>query len=225
MAYRIVFIDEEETAHFSFRRGLIAKNKEEFSGITLFPKSSILETLDDIFETHPDAILTDFQLNEMKTDITYNVPFTGAELANAIREKRKDFPVFIVTTFGDDAARNDADVRLIYEKKESFDSANIAGDGQKLTFAKKLHYAIQAYKQSLENCSNEFDALLEKRQRDDAGLTHAEETRLIELDAMLEESIDRKSRMPDEFKYSTNAIQLEKLLSCANQILKRITDE
>lgn len=224
MTYQIVFIDEEKTAHFNFLRGLIAKNKEAFTGVALLPKSSISDTLDEIFEIHPDAILTDFQLNDMKTDIAYNVPFTGAELANAIRERRKDFPVFIVTTFGDDAARNDADVRLIYEKKESFESANVAGDDQKLTFAKKLHYAIQAYKQSFEKFSNEFDALLEKRQNG-AKLTHAEETRLIELDSILEESIDRKNKLPDEFKYSSNAEKLEELLNCTNKILQKISHE
>lgn len=224
MVFNIVFIDEEKVAHRSFKRNFLDKNKDRFTGAYTVPLPTLDEMIQEIFERNPDAILTDFSLNEKKGDLPtpYSVEYNGGELAEEVRRRRKNFPVFIATSLGDDAARGGYDVKLIHEKYGSFQESAALGsesspDNQHLTFADRVFYEIKSYKQFLDQCSNEFDELFAKRSAESLNL--AEEERLIELDGILEASIDQKSKLPEDLKIPSNIARLEKLLSLAEQIL------
>lgn len=226
MTYHILFIDEQKSAHREFKREFLDSNKDLFTGSYILPEASLNQMIEIIFHNNPDAILTDFSLNEYKTDLNYNVEYDGGDLAKEIHARRQGFPVFITTSLGDDAAREGADVKIIYEKIGSFRDGKNADnqtklDEQHLKFSDKLYYEIKAYKQYLEDCSNEFDTLLEKRSSNENGLSHSEEVRLIELDGILENILDRKSNMPNDLKESSNARRLEELISLAKGILSK----
>lgn len=180
--------------------------------------------IDEIVKENPDAVLTDYSLNDYKTDIQYEVEYNGGELANEIHARRKGFPIFITTSLGDDAARDGADVKIIYEKYKSFSDAehekDASGD-QHLTFADRLHHEIRGYKKSLDDASNEFDTLIVKRNSEGTGLTAREEERLIELDGVLESLIDGRFGIPKALKESSNVEKLGGLLSLAQEILSK----
>lgn len=215
-------------AHRSFKRDFLDKNKERFSGEYIFPEATLEDMMDRIFEINPDAVLTDFSLNDKKEDLPskYTVEYNGGEVAREILSRRKNFPVFIATSLGDEAARGGFDVKLIYEKYGSFKEAKNEDQGaediQHLTFADKIFYDVQSYKRFLESASAEFDALIEKREREE--LTHADETRIIELDSILESYIDMKSKIPDELRITSNIKRLDDLILKAEQILNMKRD-
>jgi len=181
--------------------------------------------IEKIFEINPDVVLTDFSLNDKKSDLpsAYTVEYNGGDIARELLSRRKNFPVFIATSLGDDAAREGYDVKLIYEKygsfKESQSDPQGPPDAQHLTFADKVYYDVLSYKQFLNSASSEFDDLIEKRKLGALGL--AEEQRLIELDAILESYLDTKSKIPDELRVTSNIKRLDGLISLAEEILKR----
>jgi len=224
MTYNILFIDEEKTAHRSFKRDFLDKNKDRFSGSYIYPLQTLEEMVEKIFEISPDVVLTDFSLNDKKTDLpsAYIVEYNGGDIAKELLSRRRNFPVFIATSLGDDAAREGYDVKLIYEKYGSFKESQSENkrppDTQHLTFSDKIYYEVLSYKQFIENTSAEFDALLEKRQLGDLSLS--EEERLSELDEILEASIDMKSKLPDALRTTSNIQRLNKLISLAEKILK-----
>lgn len=224
MTYSILFIDEEKMAHRSFKRDFLDRNKERFIGSFIFPSPTLEEMMEKIFEANPDVVLTDFSLNDKKSDLpsAYTVEFNGGDIARELLSRRKNFPVFIATSLGDDAAREGHDVKLIYEKygsfKESRNESQSPPDAQHLTFADKIYYEVLSHRQFIEAASAEFDALIEKKRSEDLSLK--EESRLIELDSTLESYIDMRSRMPDELRVTSNIKKLGELISKAEEILK-----
>ncbi len=224
MTYRILFIDEQKEAHRSFKNNFLDNHKEKFIGSSIFPKATLDEMLEEIVKINPDAVLTDYSLNEYKTDITHEVQYNGGDLASEIHTRRQSFPVFITTSLGDDAAKDGADVKIIFEKYGSFkdtESKNNSSGDQHLTFADRLHHEIRSYKNFLEEASKEFDDLLAKRNSNEAGFTAKEEERLLELDGILEKLIDGKSRIPETLKEPSNVHRLDKLLSLAQELLSK----
>lgn len=85
MKYKILFIDEEKDQHDNFL-DYMDKIEDKVEVKCLYPEENI-EAMIQVFEDeHPDAIVTDHQLNEIKTEIQYNVSYNGAELVNAYRQ-------------------------------------------------------------------------------------------------------------------------------------------
>lgn len=224
MTYKILFIDEEKSAHRSFYRDFLENNKDRFTGLAEFPVRTLEEMVAKIFEINPDMVLTDFSLNDKKSDLPeqYTIEYNGGDIARELLRRRKNFPVFIATSLGDDAANEGHDVKLIFEKYGSFKESKNADQGapdiQHLTFSDKIYYEVSLHKQFLERVSNEFDSILEKRLARE--LSIEEEERLIELDKILEASLDMQSKLPDDLRSPSNIQRLDTLLSLAEQILQ-----
>ena len=224
MTYKILFIDEQREAHRSFKTNFLDNHKDKFTGSYIYPEPTLEDMIEVIIKESPDAVLTDYSLNDYKTDIKHEVQYNGGHLAIAIHEMRQGFPIFITTSLGDDAARDGADVKIIYEKYGSFTDTgsekNQSGD-QHLTFADRLYHEIRAYKNFLEYAVKNFDDLLDKRNSSGAGLTAQEEEKLIELDGIIENLIDKRSSIPDTIKEPSNVQRLNDLLSLAQKILSK----
>lgn len=225
MIYNILFIDEEKVAHRSFKKDFLDRNKEKFIGSSIFPEPTLDLMISEIFKRNPDVVLTDFSLNDYKRDLPsdYTVEYNGGDIARELLARRKGFPVFIATSLGDDAAKDGYDVKLIYQKYGSFKENRVENesptDAQHLTFADRVSYDVSSYKQLLDNASTEFDLLVTKRSAGTLGIS--EEERLIELDALLESSIDAKSKIPDDLRQTSNLKRLDDLIAKAEEILKR----
>lgn len=224
MTYHILFIDEQKEAHRAFKTNFLDNHKDQFTGSYIVPEATLEDMIEKIVKINPDAVLTDYSLNDYKTSIDYEVQYNGGDLASKIHSMRQGFPIFITTSLGDDAAKNGADVKIIYEKYGSFKDEERESDSsgdQHLTFADRLLYEIRSHKKFIEEASHEFDQLLTKRITDKATLTAPEEVRLLELDGILENLIDGQSRIPETLKEPTNIQRLNELLSLANKILSQ----
>jgi len=210
---RIAYVDEEQKAIRNFQR----KFDSDFDVIGLLPTKEIDELIEAIFKSGANAVVTDFNLKEYKTDVKYPVNYDGVQLVESIREIRHGFPCFVLTSYDGDAIQEAKDVNLIYPK----DTLN-----QKIgntTLQEKVNVQIKHYRAELEKNSTEFNALLEKAQAQP--LTENEEARLTELDTLLENSIDGKKALSKAAKQGAGITKLNELIGSTDELIKELRKE
>ena len=215
MSYKIVFIDEEIDQQEIFAKHFKSLCSEAILSCEL-PLQTVEEMLDKIWSLCPDAIVTDFQLNEIKIDIKYTVKYNGINLLKAIREQREDFPCFVMTSFDDQAVNVSDDVNLGYDKSQL--DATVEND--KVTFAARVIQQIDKYRSRVANARIELKGLIDKRLSSDVNVY--EEQRIIELDTFLERALGTQSSIPPELKTLSNLDRLNKLINKVDELLKRI---
>lgn len=217
--YRILFIDEEQETFEHFQDYVdLSTTKDQIEVITQFPFEDIHELIELIYKINPDAIVTDFMLNDIKEDIKYNVPYNGVELMETFLETREDFPFFVLTSFDDLAVNQSDDVNKVYIKNilHNTESESKA----KAKFLDRVLNQIDHYKSRINKAEKEILSLLKLRNEGKATLEN--EKRLIELDTFLEYSIDRKHSIPDEYKTLSNKDKLEEILSKVDDLLNKV---
>jgi len=220
--YKILFIDEEQDVFDDFLDYVEASPlKAEFEVIVELPLPELDEMRDLVIKISPDALITDFMLNEAKVDIKYNVPYNGSALVQAFIELRQDFPCFILTSFDDQAINQSDDVNIVYIKNI------LHADTEKQTkarasFLERVKNQINHYRTRIEEKESRLTELI--KLREEGGADIIDEKELIELDDFLEKSIDRKSMVPSEFKKLSNTQRLDQLLSKADEMLNIINN-
>lgn len=215
MDYKILFIDEESTQHDQFM-DYFEQVCPEIVPECDYPLATLPKMLQRIEEACPDAVVTDFRLNELKTDIHYNINYDGIELINAIREQRDGFPCFIITSFDDEAVNGSDDVNMVYIK----DILRPEVDKAKVTFAERITRQIDKYRSRIWNARRELSVLIEKRNNGNANVH--DEDRIIELDTFLEKSLDSYDSIPKQLKELSNLDRLNKLISKVDDLLKKV---
>ncbi|MCT6590822.1 hypothetical protein N3553_13145 [Pantoea dispersa] len=216
--YKILFIDEEKEAIEDFKDYVdetpTSKNIEVLNE---YPLKEIDEMISLIIKLNPDAIITDFMLNEHKTDIKYGVSYNGIELVKRIMAIREGFPCFVMTSFDDDAVKQSDDVNLVYIK----DILHSEKDTKvKANFLEKVVNQISHYQSKIHSVEVELKKLIKLRDTGKAGIV--DEERIIELDTFLERAIDKKSTIPKEYKKLSNTQRLESILNKVDNILSKV---
>lgn len=208
--YKIAYVDEQGRGIRDFQR----KFSDDFEVEGFLPTKEIDDLIEKIFKAGVKAVVTDFLLTEYKTDIKFHVPYDGVNLVQAIREKRHGFPCFVLTSFDGDAIQESNDVNMIYPK----DALN-----KKLgntTLQKKVQVQIKHYIANIEKNSKEFNILVEKRHAGE--LTAKEEARLLELDTLLENSLNGKKALTKAEKQSSGIEKLNELISSTDALIKEL---
>src|SRR5579859_1864900 len=108
--FKVAYVDESPPDIRRFQR--FARNY--FEVIAFAPKIQKESTVEDILDSHVDAVIANFDLSEQDPTIHYN----GADLVSLVLEQRESFPVFILTSYEDDAVSQGDDVNIVYEKSE-----------------------------------------------------------------------------------------------------------
>lgn len=215
MKYKILFIDEEREQQDNFM-DYMDKIEDTVEVKCLYPKEDMPSMLQVIEEERPDAIVTDYQLNEIKTDIQYNVSYNGAELLNYYRDMRPNFPCFVITSYDNDAISVSKDVNLVYVKL----LMTGAEEGAKAKFYNKLVEQIKKYKKSIEKAQEKLTALVQKKHIE--GLSLQEEDDLVELDSFLEKSVDSYLALPNDVKMSKSLEDLSTVIDKVDEILANL---
>lgn len=216
--YKILFIDEEDDAIDDFKDYADeTTTSEQILIVAEFPQPTLEEMIQTIIKINPDAIITDFMLNEKKTSIKYGVEYNGIDLVKNFTSKRDGFPCFVMTSFDDDAVKESDDVNIVYIKEilHSEKSSNV-----KASFLEKVVSQIAHYRSRIESYENELKALIELRKNGKANIS--DENRIIVLDQFLEQSIDRQSSIPMEFKELSNTNRLNEILLKVDNLLSKI---
>lgn len=219
--YKILFIDEENDAIDEFKDYADeTKTSEQILVVAEFPQPTLEEMIQTIIKINPDAIITDFMLNEKKTSIKYGVEYNGIDLVKDFTSIREGFPCFVMTSFDDDAVKESDDVNIVYIKEilHSEKSSNV-----KASFLEKVVSQIAHYRSRIESYENELKALIELRNSGKANIS--DENRIIVLDQLLEQSIDRQNSIPMEFKELSNTHRLNEILSKVDNLLSKINKD
>ncbi|QNS41965.1 hypothetical protein H0S70_02970 [Chryseobacterium manosquense] len=219
--YKILFIDEEKDTLEDFEE-FVEKSplKAKLEPITMFPLADLEEMIEKIIKTAPDAIISDYRLNELKTDIKYNVPYNGVDLVEEFQSIRNYFPSFVLTALDDEAVNNSNDVNIVYVKNILY---NKEEGNAKAKFLDRVISQIEHYRNRIESYKRELAGLIEVMKKGDADITI--ESRIIELDDFLEKSIDGRSVIPSEFKTLSNSNRLDNILNKVDQLLKKLDED
>lgn len=214
MKYRVLFIDEEEEQHDTFQEYM--EPATELDVVCKFPAASLDDMIQIIEAVKPDAIVTDFCLNEHREAIKYNVGYNGAELVKAFENIRPLFPCFVLTSYDDEAIHAASDVNLVYVKRILH---QIEKSGTAL-FYMRVYEQISKYKASIDKAQKELTDLTSKRAKGQT--TPQEDQKLVELDRFLEKSLGADSVIPDDMKSTSNIEKLADLVQKVDFILDRL---
>lgn len=204
--FKIAYIDESDADTRRFQRF----SYNYFEIVPFVPKDSIEETCNNILESHVDAIISDFDFSEQLSTIHYD----GTDLVSLFLKKREGFPVFILTSYEDDAISKGEDVNIIYEKKEM---------DQGETFLQRVKAQIEKYKHKLEIEENRLLELISESKKRKLDALEIEE--LAELDSKIEKALDKESRIPNILKDDKEASELSKLLKKVDELTKKLDDK
>lgn len=117
--YKVIYIDESKQDAFLIKTHF--HNSTHETGITidfLLPKEELDDMIQHILDQQPDAVISDYLLNELKTDITHQVNYTGVDLIKGILNRKHGLPTFVVTSHDDEASDSIDDVNQVYGKGE-----------------------------------------------------------------------------------------------------------
>lgn len=219
--YRILFIDEEIDAIDDFKDYADETTTSTRAQIlSEFPRPTLEEMIEVIIKVNPDALITDFMLNEKKTSIKYGVDYNGIDLVKKFTSIRESYPCFVMTSFDDDAVRESDDVNIVYIK-DILHSEKVSN--VKASFLEKVVSQITHYKARITNSENELIKLLELRASGKANIS--DENRIIELDQFLEQSLDKRNSIPKDFKELSNTARLQEILSKVDSLLSRVSND
>lgn len=217
--YKIIFIDEQLSDINDFKDYVEDTNSnEKFEVIGIFPQEDLNEMVHLIFVHNPDAVITDFMLNEYKDTIKYNVPYNGVQLVQEILSIRETFPCFVMTSFDDNAIKVSDDVNLVYIKDILHGSEKETN--AKANFLERVESQINHYKTKISNAEKELHRLLELRNSGNASMD--DEKGIIHLDHILETSIDKRNAIPEEYKSLSNISRLAEILTKVDEILIKV---
>lgn len=213
--YKILFIDEEKGQQENFCEYMeTVADRAEVK--CLFPEKTIEEMIQAIEDEKPDAIFTDHKLNEIKIDISYNVPFSGTDIENQYLERHLGFPFFVMTSYDYDAISDSQDVNNVYGKSILH---NHSEEGR-ANFKIRIVQQIDKYKKRLRDSQDELERLLQKREKDELSLD--EQDKLVQLDSFLEKSLDSYISIPDDLKTSQSLTILSDLIEKVDNVLKKL---
>lgn len=225
MSFKVIFVDEELEAHHEFMRVIVQHNKSNpdllLEGVACFPQETIEKMIEYILCELPDAIVTDFQLNDKKTNFSYSVPYNGSDLVESFLKVKNRFPCFITTSYDQDAADDSHDVNLVYVKKHVLNKAAYK-DATSLTFTQRVHKQIEHYKKYIQINEARFNELMDKKNK--GQLNSSEEQEFLEIDSLLENAIDGRAAIPNFLKEPSNLTKLNELLSSVEGLLNEVKD-
>ena len=217
--FRILFIDEDQEDINAFKDYIEKKDVNlEFEVITQYPLEDLGKMVDQIISLHVDAVVTDHMLNDIKTNIDYNIPYNGVQLVHSLSQKRERFPCFILTYFEDKAVAQSTDVNLVYTKGILYDSEK--DTEAKVNFLDRIKNQIIHYRKTIEDSENRLLELIAKREAD--GLNAHEEDEMICLDTFIEKSLDKKSILPSTAKEMKASDSLSELLKKVDELTTKI---
>jgi hypothetical protein len=218
MMYRILFIDESQEDIDSFKDYIEEKDSgKDFEVLSMFPLEDLDDMAEEIMNKHVDAIITDFRLNEYKEDIKYNVPYDGACLVERIISEREGFPCFVLTSFDEEAIGKSEDVNVVYVKgilhvTETETKANA-------NFADRIKSQILHYKKRLETAEIRLLELIKKSSKE--RLDANEEEEMLNLDSLIEKSLDKKYAIPERVKRPMESGPLVDLIKAVDDFIKK----
>lgn len=198
---KLLYLDEEQgwqsTFHTKFTK------KYELSIPEFMPQS-----IDDIWPMVGEAqvIITDYRLNG-----SGDVAYTGDDVARMIHRHNKHLPVFIITSYEDNAIQECTETQII-RGKEMFTNAQLL---DKLCLM--IEAAVNIYDSKKRDCELCIQRLLDKIERGEE-LTPTEESDRFDAELYLSE-LDMDSSVRAKMISGSTAMTIDNMMAMAQSIL------
>ena len=206
--FTIGYLDEEEQWKLTVRSSL----KSDFNIVLLDLPEKTSEIWRIVEEENLDALIVDFRLYESGI-VTYN----GNDVVKDIRNHNLHLPMFVITSYEDNAIELCEDVFIVRDKE-------MLTDTQKLSlFKKMLSRAINTYNHQILE-ANETILELNRKLEKGISLSVEEEEKRFRAERFLAEL-----NIPDSFDSnmltSAYSSQLQSLIDAANKIVDSINSK
>lgn len=166
------------------------------------------EIIEEINKNSFDAIIIDYDLSSFATT-TKN----GVTIAQQIKEKFSEYPLFILTAYEDRLFQNEIfDAYQISTYDNYLNNTNTTKE-----FHSRIIEQILKSRKQIEIWEKELRTLLAIPEKNrDVKIV----SRIIYLDNKIEGAVDGKAILPDKLKQDLYSNKLDKLLSKADELLK-----
>lgn len=205
--YNIGYLDEEEL----WQAMAVARFSTEFNVTVVdFPI-----TLDRIWPfivgKNLDAMIVDFRLYG-----SGQVSYDGADVVSEIMKHNAHFPIFIMTSYEEDAIEHSENVLIVNGKDVISDQDNAAFD----RFTLILKNVIRTYKDKVADAKAK---ILEIKRKVEAGeiLSPADDEALFRAELFLNE-IDKDNSLPSNLTSIGYSNQLKELIDKTDSLIKSI---
>ena len=96
--HKVAYIDESRDEILKFQRRV----SEIFEVVYFLPKPKFDKFVGELLNSAAEAFVSDFLLNEYRTDVKEAISYTGADLIEEILRIRQGFPCFVLTSYDND---------------------------------------------------------------------------------------------------------------------------
>lgn len=179
----------------------------QFEPIELEIKNEFDDMIQQVIEAKLDCVLVDYKLSSYQ-----NVDYSGVDFAKALGKALFDFPIFILTSYEDDLFLNE-----IFNAYQVFDFARYLNEeSERIELNYKIIEQILKTTKQKQKWEREIIKLLPL-----AGTSQEIDSKLLELDAKLEKSMNGLNAVPDKLKRDLDSNKLTELLNKIDSILEK----
>ncbi len=186
--------------------------KEKYKNVKLIPEEIPLEsTIDSMVEKIGsgafDALIVDFKLSSKQ-----NVSYSGVALAQAVDKKLRGFPIFILTSYQDDLYNKECfDVYQVFDFERYIKELD-----ERIEINSKIVEQIKKYRTTLNKWKEELASLIAL-----AGTNASIDDRILELDSLIENSIDGTSALPSHVKKTlSDSTRIQQIIDKIDKVIK-----
>lgn len=207
---KLGYLDEDYT-----NRGLFYNNFKDYFEVFMFDMFDDIRTLEELMEkieeSRIDVLAVDYKMAESGV-VTYN----GNEVVDMLYERKRYFPVFMITSHITRAMNNMNDVFLINDKDCIYKPEMLPG------IVQKIKGAVASYRRRIAEI-DERCRCLESKQNSDEGLTPSEEKELLSLHVE-QNAIDPKGNPLSPDKLQTQSLkELQELVKNSRELLESLS--
>lgn len=178
----------------------------KFEVVEMQLSNDMNDLIECIMDKKIDALLIDYNLASYET-----ISYTGVRLAKFIQEKFMGFPLFILTSYEDELYEQE-----IFDAYQIFDFERYLSEPkERVELHHKIIEQVTKYRKQLDVWKQEIKELLPQK-----GKSAEIDSRILELDTMLEKSIDGHSAIPQNIKNSLKPDKLKELIDKIDLLLK-----
>ena len=205
--YLLAYIDEEAEDREAFEL-YFDEYEEEFEVEFIEPGGKTMsQIIVEVIDLNPDMVVVDYYLKNKDATVLEN----GNVLMQRITDRKPLLPVAMLTSFMNDAERS----FISPEKRNSILDKSMLNDVGDIKFKNEVVDYIMYYRHLVQKYKEEFTALQGKADKLDD-----EKARMIELDMILEEAVDRQSTIKSKHKTDKKLGELKALIKDTKELLK-----
>ncbi len=208
---RLGYLDEDKGNRNTFFRVF----KKDFEVIMLEDNSKLLSVdmvLAEIENLKLDVLAVDFRLADSGW-----VPFNGDEVVKAIWDKRRYFPVFMLTSYVNNALEKMENVFLVNDKDGLSDSTMV------VQLKKQISSSVDTYHRIIDEKNKRLRELVEVQKS--GQMNGEEEKELLKLNVELNYMDPNSNPLTPDMMQTSSVKELHELVDLTRNLVKSIKGE